>query len=401
MKRHLFFCIAIYAMLVFLTGCSLFETAPIPTLDENLIQTYAAQTVQARQTLSALESMVAVLTNQPPTNTTQPSADLSATPRPPTSTTNPTNTMVSLPTSTPTVTPVPQTPTPETPCLWAAFVKDVSIPDGTSVVPGNKFTKTWRLQNKGTCTWTSGYHLVFVSGDAMGGPASVPFAGEVLPGKTVDLSIDLIAPSSTGGYTGNYMLETNTGTRFGTGFGGGTKFFVKITVATATLTDLHIVNQYCNATWKSSTGPVACPSSSYDFTNGSVVVNTAPKLEGGYTDNEPAIVMVPSNGTGGEISGRFPAFTVKTGNHFLALTGLMDGYTNGNVMFMVNYSVNGGADQNLKTWTKTYDKSFVRIDIDLSSLAGQSVQLVLKVLNNNSTSTDDVAFWLNPYISGP
>jgi len=398
MKRYLFFSLVLSALLVALTGCSLFETAPVPTLDENLIQTYAAQTVTARQTLSALETMVGVLTNQPPTS--QPSAESSATPRPPTMTPIATNTVVSLPTNTPTATPVPQTPTPETPCLWAAFVKDVSVPDGTSYAPGNKFTKTWRLQNKGTCTWTSGYDLVFVSGDSMGGAASVPFAGDVLPGQTVDLSINLTAPTSTGSYTGYYQLRTNTGTLFGTGFGGGTKFYVKITVAVATLTDMNIANQYCSATWTSSTGAVACPSSSYDFTNGSVVVVKPPKLEGGYTDDEPAIVMVPSNGTGGEISGRFPAITVKSGAHFTALTGFMDGYTNGNVMFMLNYSADGGADQNLKTWTKTYDKTFVRIDIDLTSLAGKKVQFVLKVLNNGGSSTDDVAFWLAPKFTG-
>ncbi|HET6846235.1 MAG TPA: NBR1-Ig-like domain-containing protein, partial [Anaerolineales bacterium] len=58
-------------------------------------------------------------------------------------------------------------------CNAAAFVRDVSIPDGTTVQPGADFTKTWRLSNVGTCTWTTAYALVFVTGDRMHGAQSV------------------------------------------------------------------------------------------------------------------------------------------------------------------------------------------------------------------------------------
>ena len=63
----------------------------------------------------------------------------------------------------------------------AQFVADVTVPDGTRYDPGATFTKTWRLKNIGTCTWTTSYTLVFDSGDAdgchgFGGnfPSSVP-----------------------------------------------------------------------------------------------------------------------------------------------------------------------------------------------------------------------------------
>src|SRR5258706_10212245 len=65
-----------------------------------------------------------------------------------------------------------KTATPFTYCDWAAYVKDVTIPDGTIFAPGAQFTKTWRLQNIGTCTWTSSYTLVFSSGDSISGPAT-------------------------------------------------------------------------------------------------------------------------------------------------------------------------------------------------------------------------------------
>ena len=42
----------------------------------------------------------------------------------------------------------------------AQFVTDVTVPDGTKYDPGATFTKTWRLRNVGTCTWTTAYTMV-------------------------------------------------------------------------------------------------------------------------------------------------------------------------------------------------------------------------------------------------
>ena len=42
-------------------------------------------------------------------------------------------------------------------CDMAQFVADVTVPDGTTYAPGAAFTKTWRLKNIGTCTWSTSY----------------------------------------------------------------------------------------------------------------------------------------------------------------------------------------------------------------------------------------------------
>src|SRR5512142_2240252 len=44
-------------------------------------------------------------------------------------------------------------PAPVAYCNAASFVKDVSIADGTVIGQGQNFTKTWRIQNVGTCRW--------------------------------------------------------------------------------------------------------------------------------------------------------------------------------------------------------------------------------------------------------
>ena len=143
----------------------------------------------------------------------------------------------SAPTQTPvppTVTPVPVTNTALPPatavsyCDWVAFVKDVSVPDGSNFAPGETFTKIWRLQNRGTCAWTADYALVYTSGAKMGETVAVRLPGYVAPGQTVDVSVTLTAPTTPGHYTGYWMLRDPSGVLFGTGNRANEAFYVDI-----------------------------------------------------------------------------------------------------------------------------------------------------------------------------
>ena len=119
----------------------------------------------------------------------------------------------------------------------ATFVSDVTIPDGTSMDPGEEFTKTWELQNSGTTTWTSSYELVFYSGKAMSGPSSQQLTDEdVAPGATLYVSVDLTAPSAEGDYVGYWILRNASGENFGIG-SYGNPFYVEITVVDPDGTD--------------------------------------------------------------------------------------------------------------------------------------------------------------------
>jgi uncharacterized protein YkwD len=123
-------------------------------------------------------------------------------------------TVTEVTTSTPdpstTTTPGASTPQPTPTCRdGAVFVEDVTYPDNTQLKAGEKFTKTWKFQNTGTCKW-SGYTIAFVSGDKMEAPDSVPVP-ETEAKSTVDISIDLIAPADNGTYTGNFELRNAEG----------------------------------------------------------------------------------------------------------------------------------------------------------------------------------------------
>jgi hypothetical protein len=360
-----------------------------PTISTDLIGTYSAQTVTARLTAIAEQTLVVV--------PTQESVEATATLEPviasPTvQEITPTFTNTPLPA---TATPIPATPTASVPCDAAKFVKDVTIDDGTILKPGQTFKKTWRLKNVGSCNWTSDYSIVFVSGNSMGGPSSAKINATVKPGEMIDLSVDLTAPSQTGDYTGNWALRNASSTIFGIGSGYKDSFWVKITVKTADTIAYNFADKACDATWKSTTGTLSCPGAE-DLTNGSVSKVSGPNTEAGQ-ENEAAIVVAPSAGDGGYIEGRFPSFKVQNGDHFKTVIGCMASSAKCDVMFQVNISVDGGAVQSLGSWTQVSDKSIQKIDLDLSAYKDKNVQIILKVLNNGKQE-DDRAFWLLPRI---
>ena len=138
---------------------------------------------------------------------------------------------VSTPTFTPVAAPATLTPIPiltntsiappTSNCNVMQFVTDVTYPDNSTVAPGQNFTKTWRLKNVGTCAWTPSYAVVFSDGNSMNGPSTQALTGNVNPGQTIDISVNLTAPASSGEYTGNWKIRDASGVLFG-------KFYVQI-----------------------------------------------------------------------------------------------------------------------------------------------------------------------------
>jgi hypothetical protein len=106
----------------------------------------------------------------------------------------------------------------------------VTIPDGSIVNPYTFFTKIWRLRNTGSCTWDSGYQIVFVDGTQMSESKFFKWTGGIVGyGQTADITVNLISPRTPGTYQGNFMLLAPNGTYFG--LGTENKFFwVKIVV---------------------------------------------------------------------------------------------------------------------------------------------------------------------------
>lgn len=150
------------------------------------------------------------------------------------------------------------------PCQDSALLlEDVTVPDNAQMTRGAKFTKTWRFMNSGKCKW-SGYTISFVAGDRMETPASAPIP-ETEAGQTVDVSIELTAPSVDGSYTGFYELKNDRGESLA--IGTETTFWVKILIGNVAAAPVStVVITPINGTPVKVTGPASCnysTSSSY------------------------------------------------------------------------------------------------------------------------------------------
>ena len=179
-----------------------------------------------------------------------------------------------------------------TPCDWAQFVTDVTVPDGTKYEPGTAFKKTWRLKNVGTCTWTTSYSLVFDSGEKMGAPASINFPASVAPGQTVDLTVDMTAPTASGSYRGYWKFKNASGTLFGIGVTANKSWWVDIRV-TSTAPTGSIVYDFTasakDATWSSGAGGLSFPGTEGDA-KGFAIKKDKPKFESGVEQTTPGLL---------------------------------------------------------------------------------------------------------------
>ena len=174
-----------------LSACSLGGAAATPTPAVDAIYTAAAMTVAAIPT--------------------QPSATITATETP-----EITDTPAATSTDIGTVAPPPASTSSITGnyCDNSVYISDVTIPDKTVMSPGQSFDKTWAFQNTGSCAWTTGYTIVFQSGDLMSGNTR-PLVESVAPQAQENVTVKLIAPNTAGTYTGWWRLVNGKGQAFG------------------------------------------------------------------------------------------------------------------------------------------------------------------------------------------
>ena len=208
MRRNII--VSMIAIILAVSACNLPSNSPQPGSDFDVVSTYAAQTVEATINQGTTPTSILEVQLQTPQSSGEGSSQPTATSQ----------------------TPQPGQPTVTSqPCNRASFVEDITIPDNTSITIGKAFTKTWKLKNVGSCTWTSGYQLIFDSGDQMGGPSTQQLTnGTVAPGQTLDVSVNLIAPNSTGTYKGNWKLKDSSGAVFALSTG---PFWVQIKATAA------------------------------------------------------------------------------------------------------------------------------------------------------------------------
>jgi hypothetical protein len=285
------------------------------------------------------------------------------------------------------------------------------------------FTKTWHIRNVGTCTWTTGYKLVFVRGTKMGAPDSVMLPVEVLPGHSINLSVNFIAPNEIGTYESYWMLQAPDGLLFGVGSFADKPIWIKVKVnapatvsttvvfsplpvetmtftATPTLQPENVAYDFvanaCLAQWSNNEQSLPCPGLDGD-SRGFILFSNQAQLENGITFELPTLNVSPSSSANGDIQGIYPEYEVQAGDHLRALVGCENGYTSCSVLFRVAYQDASGTASDLWGIGEFYDGQYLNLDLDLSFLAGRKVQFILSV-STLGNSEGDRALWVDPRI---
>ena len=373
-------------LIIFVGACNLAQEYPEPAGSPGALYTEAAKTVSVQLTAADQGSHSLPIHS--------PTPDLEITQKP---------------TATyeiPTLTPKGVADADEGTCDQIKFIKDVTIPDDMELEPGEKFTKTWRLQNSGTCPWTIGYLLYFESGDSLGAPASMDLTAEVIePGDTMDVSLDLVAPFETGSYQGNWKLRNVKGEGFGIGE-LAKPFWVKINVVEGAGMMFDFNSRAKEAAWGSGNLPIDYldlggklitfdhqeePEDAY------VALENNQVLEGGRVSGI-LISTYPPVGQDNYIIGRFPDYKVNAGDLLFGRVGFKANKSglcgSGDVDFRIDLMVGGDPANmiNLFEWNEVCDDRMKSFEIDLDDYKGETVKLFLVVIANNNSSKN-MAVW--------
>ncbi|MDF1519452.1 MAG: NBR1-Ig-like domain-containing protein [Brevefilum sp.] len=203
MKTNRIFSLLIFFALsaLILTACNSGE----PEIDIDAQRTGFAQTADVQATMTAQAQPTA-------TNTPEPSPTPSFTDTPEvTETPEGTETSEVTTTETPQATATQQAASGTDSAAWIAQ----DPPDNTEFTPGEEFTITWSLENTGSSTWGTNYYIQFSSGEEMGATdEKVYLPYPVPPGTSVQISVDLVAPGSTGEKQSNWRLYNNSDNSF-------------------------------------------------------------------------------------------------------------------------------------------------------------------------------------------
>lgn len=369
-------------------------TTDLPVVTEPGIPSVAVTTIVHSPEIDQPTALPSTTLTLPATQTQTQAPSIT-----PTATATPTISLTAPPTETfePIATPAPPTRTAlPLPCNMALFIEDVTAPDNSHFLPNYRFTKTWRIQNIGSCTWNSRYTMALVDGDRMGSNRIAPVPGVVPPNAMVDISVNMVAPVQPDRYRGFWMMRDPQGEEFGFGIHDTSPILYRIYVADPDPRfAFDLAHAVCRAEWRSNTGLLPCSGTPGSAT-GYVYYDTEPYLELRRED-EPTLVMSPRLANNGWISGTFPPYLVEAGDRFVAEIGCMAGALRCDVIFQLIYQIGVGQLQKIAEWREVYDNQTTLIDMDLSHLAGNEIKLILRV-DVNGVHEDDHVFWFMPRI---
>lgn len=123
-----------------------------------------------------------------------------------------------LPTTTPIASPTffPPTVTPTSgPCINDLnFIDDVTVEDGSIVLPGSGVDKRWLVTNSGSCNWDASYHVKWIGGDPLGA-VTEQVLYPARAGSQATIRILFTAPTAAGTFQSTWQAYGPDGVAFG------------------------------------------------------------------------------------------------------------------------------------------------------------------------------------------
>jgi hypothetical protein len=164
---------------------------------------------------------------------------------------------------------------------------------------------------------------------------------------------------------------------------------------------LDFVALACRAQWANGARGLPCPGDLNNLVEGFIAPAEQAVAEGGIPVEVPVLVGLP--GMGGEhgagLFGTYAPLLIQIGDTFHAVLACQEGSAC-DVEFALEYIDAMGEYRHDMgwSWKHSYGGGPVPVQVDLSPLAGQAVQLVL-VVRDQGSPEDDWVLWIFPYVA--
>jgi len=98
-----------------------------------------------------------------------------------------------------------------------AYIKDLTVADGSTFYPGERIDKRWLVENQGTCNWDARYSLRLTGGQPMEASTEQSLV-PALAGNHATVRIVFTAPAESGKYRSAWQAYSPDSKPFGDPF---------------------------------------------------------------------------------------------------------------------------------------------------------------------------------------
>ncbi|MDO9546162.1 MAG: hypothetical protein Q7J07_05375, partial [Pelolinea sp.] len=136
----------------------------------------------------------------------------------------------------------------------------------------------------------------------------------------------------------------------------------------------------CSAAWSNNGEYLPCPGDLEDIKGGYANRFEQVVIEGNIHIDQPGLLTIPAQKGSGyyAIFGKYPPFTVQSGDHFQAVLACADSHPDCDVNFSLEYTNPDNTIQQVAgaKWNKIFDpeNSYIYANVNLDTLAGKTIQ---------------------------